>query len=165
MEDTANYLQIMIDGLTKKREYLDRIAVKNTAQYDCIRGRLYEEIDWTAFDVLVTEKEISINRINEIDEAFTKIYNRVKDEVKANKDKYREQLLKLQEIITELTDKGVQIQAAEERNRQIIDNIFKKTRQEIKKQRSGISAANKYYATMNNSVVRAAEVSILDEKK
>lgn len=165
MDNTDNYLQIMIDSLIKKGEYLDRIIIKNKAQYECIKGKGYDDVDWTAFNVLVAEKESSINRIVEIDEGFEETYRLVKDDVSANREKYRTKISKLQNLINELTDKGVQIQTGEERNRQIIDNIFLKTRQEIKKQRTGINVANTYYKTMSNSVVRAAENSMLDEKK
>lgn len=165
METTSNYLQIMIDSLVKKDELLDRLIEKNKAQYECIRNKKYEEVNWTSFNVLVAEKETAIDRINEIDDAFAEIYEKIKDEVISNKDKYRPQVLRLQELITILTDKGVAIQTGEERNRQIIDNIFHKTRQEIKKQRTSVNAASTYYKTMSNSVVRAAENSILDEKK
>ncbi len=165
MESIDNYLQIMTDSLIKKGEYLDRILTKNKAQYECIKGKEYEDVDWAAFNVLVTEKEASINRIIEIDDGFASIYEKIKDEVISNKDRYRDKVAKLQEIITVLTDKGIQIQAGEERNKQMIDNIFRRTRQEIKKQRTGINVANTYYRMMSNSVVRAAENSILDEKK
>lgn len=165
METTANYLQIMIDSLEKKETYLDRIIEQNKAQNECIKGKEYEDVNWTAFNVLVTEKEAEIDRIIEIDDAFAEIYSKIKDEVISDKEKYRSYVLKLQELISKLTDKGVEIQTGEERNRQIIDNIFLKTRQEIKKQRTGLNAASTYYKTMSNSVVRAAETSILDEKK
>ena len=134
MESTENYLQIMIDSLTKKGEYLDRILDKNSLQFDCIRNKEYEDIDWNVFNVLVAEKEAVIDRITEIDEGFSKIYERIRDDVLANKDKYRENVGRLQEIISELTDKGVSIQTGEERNRQIIEGIFNRTRKEIKKQ-------------------------------
>lgn len=165
MDNIDNYLRIMVDSLIKKDECLDRIIDKNKAQYDCIRGKTYEDINWTAFNVLVAEKETSIDRINEIDEAFDEIYHKIKDEVISNKNKYREYLVKLKELITSLTDKGIAIQTGEERNRQLIDNIFLKTRKEIKRQRTGINVASSYYKTMTGSVIRAAENSILDEKK
>lgn len=165
METTENYLQIMIDSLEKKDKYLDRIIEQNKTQHEYVKGKEYEDVNWTAFNVLVTEKEAEIDRIIEIDDAFAEIYNKIKDEVISNKDKYRSYVLRLQELITVLTDKGVQIQTGEERNRQIIDSIFLKTRQEIRKQRTGLNVASAYYRTMSNSVVRAAETSILDEKK
>lgn len=165
MESTDNYLQIMIDGLNKKEKLLDEILERNKAQYELIKDKQYENVDWTAFNLRVTEKDIAIDKINEIDDGFDETYKLVRDEVVANKDKYKDKVLKLQEIIGRLTDKGVTIQTGEERNRQIIDNIFSKTRQEIRKQRTGINVANTYYKTMSNSVVRVAETSILDEKK
>ncbi len=165
METTDNYLQIMIDSLNKKEKLLDEILERNRAQYELIKDKQYEDVDWTAFNLRVTEKDIAIDKIIEIDEGFDETYRIVKDEVTGNKEKYRDKVLKLQEIIGRLTDKGISIQTGEERNRQIIDNIFSKTRQEIKKQRTGIRAASSYYKAMSNSVVRAAENTILDEKK
>lgn len=165
MENADNYLQIMIDSLNKKERLLDEILERNKAQYDLIRDKQYEDVDWTAFNLRVTEKDIAIDKIIEIDGGFEETYKLVKDEVAANKDKYRDKIVTLQEIIGRLSDKGVSIQTGEERNRQIIDNIFSKTRQEIRKQRTGLNAASTYYKTMSNSVVRAAENSILDEKK
>ncbi len=165
METTENYLQILIDSLEKKVKYLDRIIEQNKVQNELIKGKEYENVNWTTFNVLVTEKDAEIDRITEIDNAFAEIFDKIKEEVVTNKEKYKAYIIKLQELIVILTDKGVQIQAGEERNRQIIDNIFRKTRQEIRKQRTGLNAASTYYKTMSNSVVRAAENSILDEKK
>ncbi len=165
MENTDNYLQIMIDSLNKKEKLLDEILARNKDQYDLIKDKQYEDVDWTAFNLRVGEKEIAIDHIIEIDEGFDETYKIIKDEVSGNKEKYRDKVIILQDIIGRLTDKGVAIQTGEERNRQIIDNIFLRTRQEIKKQRTGIRAASNYYKTMSNSVVRAAENSILDEKK
>lgn len=165
MENIDNYLQIMIDSLNKKDELLDRIIDKNRKQYECVKDKGYEDVDWDAFNLLVTEKDIAINRIIEIDDGFEETYNIIKDEVISNKDKYRDKVAVLKEQIGKLTDKGVSIQADEERNRQIIDKLFNKTRQDIRKQRTGISVANAYYKTMSNSVVRAAEISTLDTKK
>ncbi len=165
MESTDNYLQIMIDSLNKKEKLIDEILERNKTQYELIKDKQYEDVDWTAFNLRVTEKEIAIDKIIEIDEGFDETYNLIKDEVISNKKKYRDKVLILQELISRLTDKGISIQTGEERNRQLIDSIFAKTRQEIKKQRTGIKAASNYYKTMSNSVVRAAENSILDEKK
>ena len=116
-------------------------------------------------NMLVSEKDVAIDKINEIDDGFEEIYERIREDVIGNKQKYSSQVQKLQELITVLTEKGAQIQAGEERNRQIIDGIFQKTRQQIKTQRTSINVASNYYRTMSNSVVRAVEDSILDAKK
>ncbi len=165
METIDNYLQVMIDSLIKKEELLDRLLEKNSAQEACIKGKAYEEVDWNAFNLLVEEKEAAIDRIIALDEGFESTYQLVKDEVTNNRETYRNKVRELQEIITRLTDKGTRIQTGEERNRSTIDNIFLKARQEIRKQRTGMKAASTYYSTMRNSVIRAAEDSILDQKK
>ena len=165
MDNIENYLQILIESLNKKDILLDRLLEKNRVQQECVKGKEYESVDWDAFNLLVSEKEVIIDNIIEIDNGFDDVYERIRDEVIGNREKYIEQVRKLQERITRLTDKGAQIQVGEERNRQIIDNIFSKTRQQIRTQRTTINAASSYYRTMSNSVVRAAEDSILDTKK
>ncbi len=165
MESTENYLQILIDSLDKKNALLDRLIEKNRMQYTVIKGKDYEDVDWDAFNLLVSEKEVAIDKIVEIDNGFEEVYERIHDEVTNDRQKYRSWLLRLQEMITVLTEKGAQIQVGEERNRQMIDGIFQKTRQQIKTQRTSINVASNYYRTMSNSVVRAAEDSILDTKK
>ncbi|MBR5407190.1 MAG: hypothetical protein IK111_06025 [Lachnospiraceae bacterium] len=165
MESINNYLQVMIDSLNKKEELLDRLIEKNSAQEACIKGKAYEDVDWNAFNLLVEEKEAAIDRIIVLDEGFESTYRLVKDEVLNNREAYRDKIKELQEIITRLTDKGASIQTGEERNRSTVDNIFLKARQEIKKQRTGMKVASTYYNTMRNSVIRAAEDSILDQKK
>jgi len=165
MESTVNYLQILIDCLNKKEALMDRLLEKNKSQQECVKNKEYEDVDWDAFNLLVSEKEVIIDKITEIDDGFEEVYERIRDEVTGNRQKYRVQVIKLQELITRLTDKGAQIQTGEERNRRIIDSIFQKTRQQIKTQRTTINAASNYYKTMSNAVLRAAEDSILDTKK
>lgn len=165
MGEIDNYLQLMIESLKKKEILLDRIIDKNEKQNACVKDKTYEDVDWDAFNLLVAEKESAIDRIIAIDEGFENTYMIVKDEIIQNRERYRDKVKELQDIITRLTDKGIRIQTGEERNRSIIDGIFLKTRQEIKKQRTGLKAATTYYNTMRNSTVRAAEDSILDQKK
>ncbi len=165
MDSIENYLQILIDSLNKKDALMDKLIEKNKAQNESIKGKEYEDVDWDAFNLLVSEKEVAIDKIIEIDDGFADVYERIREDVSENSTKYRDQLLKLKELITRLTEKGAQIQSGEERNRQIIEVIFQKTRQQIKTQRTSINVASNYYRTMSNAVVRAAEDSILDTKK
>lgn len=165
MDSIENYLQILIDSLNKKDALMDKLIEKNKAQHESLKGKEYEAVDWDAFNLLVSEKEVAIDKIIEIDDGFADVYERIKEDVSGNSTKYRDQLLKLKELITRLTEKGAQIQSGEERNRQMIEVIFQKTRQQIKTQRTSINVASNYYRTMSNAVVRAAEDSILDTKK
>ena len=165
MQETANYIQVMIDSLKKKSIILDRILEKNEAQTECIKNKEYEDINWNAFNVLMAEKETAIDQINEIDDGFESVYERIRDDLMANKASYKSEIQDLKDLISELTDKGIKIQAGEDRNRQMIDNIFSKSRKTVKQQRNSLKVATSYYQTMRNTVVSAAEDSILDSKK
>ncbi len=165
MQETDNYLQIMVESLEKKSEILDKILEKNEAQKACVKDKKYDDVNWDAFNVLVAEKETFIDKINELDEGFESIYARIKDEVLGNKEKYRSYILKLKELISSLTDKGVKIQTTEDRNRQLVEKVFFNARKEIKQQKVSMKVASNYYKTMSNSTVRSAEEMFLDQKK
>lgn len=163
MPNTEDYIQIMIDSLIKKKELLDKIVRKNDSQNECIAGKEYDDIDWDAFNLLIAEKEVAIERINEMDDGFTKLYERVKEQLVGNKDKYADQIRKMQELIGELTDLGVKIQTGEERNRALIEKIMGDRKQVIRKTRNSLNVANSYYQTMKGNI--GADYSSIEVKK
>ena len=65
-----DYIQIMIESLTKKSELLDRIIRNNEEQHECVSGKSYEEINWDSFNLIVAQKQASIDRIVKMDEGF-----------------------------------------------------------------------------------------------
>lgn len=163
MSQTEDYIQIMVDSLVKKEQLLQKIIRKNEEQNACILGKEYEEIDWDAFNLLIAEKEVAIERINEMDDGFSKLYERVKEQLVDNKDKYAEQIRKMQELIGNLTDLGVKIQTGEERNRALIEKVMGDRKQVIRKTRNSLNVANSYYQTMKGNV--GADYSSIEIKK
>ena len=89
MNETQNYLQMMIESLRKKDDVLTKIIEKNKAQAECIHDKEYGEIDWDRFNVLIAEKDTLIERINELDGGFQSVYDRIKAELDKNKDSYK----------------------------------------------------------------------------
>lgn len=150
MNETQNYLQMMIESLRKKDGVLSKIIEKNEAQAACISEKEYGEIDWDKFNVLIAEKETLINRINEMDQGFQSLFNRVREEVEAHKDTYRVEIASMQELITALTDKATRIQTQEERNRAKIESVLLGAKKEIKKTRKSMQAVSNYYKSMSN---------------
>ena len=163
MNETQNYLQMMIESLRKKDGVLSKLIEKNEAQADCIVDREYGDIDWERFNVLIAEKEILINRINEMDQGFSSLYDRVRDEVLADRDAYKSEIAEMQELITNLTEKGTKIQTQEERNRAKIENVLMGAKKEIKKSRKSMQAVSNYYKSMSNP---SGEINgSMDQKK
>lgn len=158
-----DYVQIMIESLTKKSELLDTLIRKNEAQNKCISGKEYEDIDWDAFNLLVAEKEIAIERINKMDEGFQSLYDRVKEQLNADKDKYSDKIKEIQRLIGIITEQGVTIRTGEERNRQIIEKVLGNRKKVIKKMRSSLRVASSYAQTMSPNF--GSELSSMDDKK
>lgn len=162
--ETVRYLDIMIDSLEKKQRLYEQLLEKTDSQSICIKEKDYEGANWPQFKVLMVEKDAIIETITGLDEGFEKAFARVKPELDRNKDAYSSQIKKLQENIKKLTDTGVGISAAEERNRQDIERIMTTVRAGIGKARKNIRASNGYIASMyaNNSV---SGISSIDSKK
>lgn len=144
-----DYIQIMIESLTKKSELLDRIIRKNEAQLECIAGKDFEEVDWDDFNLLVAEKQTAIDRILKMDEGFQTLYDRVKAQLNEDKEKYTDKIREIQRLITKITEQGVQITTGEERNRKKIEKIFGDRKKEIKRTRNSLKVATSYAQTMS----------------
>lgn len=158
-----NYVQIMLDSLKKKSLILDRIMEKNKAQAICLESGDYDSVDWDSFNIIVSEKEAEITRINEMDDGFQALYNRVGDQLKDNKEKYSCEIKEMQRIITELEEKSVKIRTGEERNRATIEKIMAGRKQEIRQIRTNLKAASNYYKSMQRSL--NVDYTSVDSKK
>lgn len=158
-----NYLKIMIDSLVKKSEYLRDIIEKNNLQEKCIQGKDYDEIDWDAFNLLVTEKEILIDRINTMDEGFQSLYDRIKEQITDNKDKYKDEIATIQNLIRTVTDQSVEITTGEERNRRQIEKIMGARKKVIRGKRNSLKVAQSYYQSMRGHATE--DLSMMDKKK
>ena len=144
-----DYIQIMIESLTKKSELLDKLIRKNEAQYNCVAGKSFDEIDWDEFNLIVVEKQTAIDRILKMDEGFQNLYERVKEQLNEDKDKYAEQIKEIQSLIEVITGQGIKITTGEERNRKIIEKIFGNRKKEIKRTRNSLRVASSYAQTMS----------------
>ena len=139
----------MIESLTKKSEILDTLIRKNEAQHDCVAGKEYEEIDWDAFNLIVAEKQIAIDRIVKMDEGFQSLYDRVKEQLSEDRSKYADKIKEIQKLIEKVTGQGIKITTGEERNRKIIEKVFGNRKKEIKRTRNSLKVANSYAQTMS----------------
>lgn len=144
-----DYIQIMIESLTKKSELLDKLIRKNEAQHDCVAGKDFEEIDWDAFNLIVAEKQTAIDRIVKMDDGFQSLYERVKTQLNEDRDRYADKIREIQRLIEKVTGQGVKITTGEERNRKIIEKVFGTRKKEIKRTRNSLRVANSYAQTMS----------------
>ncbi|MCR5300886.1 MAG: hypothetical protein K6E49_00435 [Lachnospiraceae bacterium] len=145
-----DYIQIMIESLTKKSELLDKLIRKNEEQNECVSGKTYEEVDWDSFNLIVEQKQASIDRIVKMDEGFQSLYDRVREQLNDDRDKYADKIREIQRLIIRITDQGAKITTGEERNKKIIEKIFGTRKKEIKRTRNSLKVASSYAQTMSS---------------
>lgn len=159
MNQTGTYVKIMQESLFRKKKYLEEILELTKEQEHLAKEKKFDE---EAFGVVIDQKETLINNVNEIDKGFTSIYDRVRTEVLADQELYRDELLSMQSLIKECVDLGMQIEVLEERNRATLERVFAVGFKGIKQVKQSKQVANKYYKSMSNGMVND---SILYDRK
>ena len=143
-----NYLSILEESLRKKLQILDELTTYTTQQQELLKA---EELDYDAFDQLVEKKDPLVQMIMELDQGFETVYDRIKEQLLGHKELYAVQIRTLQNLISELTDKSVKLQAMEQRNKTAVEQQFRKSREKIRQGRQNKQAALNYYKNMNHS--------------
>ena len=112
---------------------------------------------------LYARKREPLHKIEEADNAFQSIYNRVAEEIKNNKEEYKEQILAMQGLITKVTDLGVKLSALEEKNRPLLEARLQGKRQYIRQFKVSKKTADTYYKNMIKMNTGASY--FMDQKK
>lgn len=155
-----NYLQVLEESLHKKLDVLQRIEALS-----CRQEQILKEfpVDEEEFDFSIDEKGELIEELNKLDDGFEALYENVRHQLLEGKERYSDQIQRLQELIGRVTDKSVAVQAQEARNNQLAENFFRQSRQELRKGRRSSKAALDYYYSMNHS--RSISPQFMDKKK
>lgn len=147
MSDSRNFIQILIDTLQKQVEVLKEILEITQEQSVIAQDSEFDEI---MLEKSLNKKEVLIARLNELDDGFTSVYGRVRNEVKDRQELYKDELRQMQELIKECTDLGVNIRVLEERNREKLTQCFASKHKQYGSKQTAASVASRYNQTMNN---------------
>ncbi len=146
MESTS--LDILEDSLVKKIEVMKKIEGENEKQKELLKNP--DNVDEEAFDRILDVKGELVDELLKLDDGFQSLYDRVKSDLDANRDKYRDQIKRMQDYIKEITGMSASIEAAEHRNKRLAEEYFSRARQKMNHSRQTSAAAFNYYRTMNN---------------
>ncbi len=155
-----NYLQMLIEATQKKSAALDKVLNLSVRQ-----DRLLEdpEMDMEAFGKIGDEKGELVDELNRLDEGFEDVYyDKVREQIKNDGSKYTEQINTLKQLIRDITDKTVQLQARELRSKKKAEEYFNKQYKKIGDSRRSSKAAYDYYKSMKN--INALPPQFLDDK-
>lgn len=146
MQET--YLSIMLQSLKKKEQVLNEIIRLDDLQKNQLTNAESEVSD---FDKTVEAKSACIKQLEQLDSGFEKLYAEVAEELQQNKEQYADQIRQLQEYIRIVTDKSVEIQAQEARNKDLMMRKFSAVKRHAHDVRANSKAITGYYKTMKQS--------------
>lgn len=139
------YLRMMTDVLQKKEVQLQKLTELTKEQEKLLKA---EEFDDPAFLELIEKKEDHIKKILEFDSGFQAIYNRIEQELKNGKEKYKEQIIELQKLISRVTELGTNLQALERTNKTGMELRLSEKKKGIKQFKVSKQTADRYYKNM-----------------
>ena len=160
MENGREYLSILTESLKKKITILDEILLLNQKQLESVSGN---EIDDDLFNEIIDKKDIYIKEINNLDKGFEQVYERIKSEITGNTDKYSGEIVELKQLISQITEKSMEVQLSEKRNKQAVLKKMNEEKTKIHQTRNANKVASNYYNNMNK--VNYVEPQFMDKKK
>lgn len=160
MQESKQYVRMMIESLEKKSEILSQMMVLNAKQAALIEK---EQCEGEDFEHILNEKAELIQLLNRMDEGFEALYGRMRDSLNGQKELWQEEIIRLQELIGEITDKSLAVQAGEERNRRAIETQFAAIRSNMQRSRTANRVAADYYKSANK--MNFSDPQFMDKKK
>lgn len=141
-----NCVQILVQSLEKKSQVLDKIIEQGNLQETILKQ---DKFDMDAFEKSIDEQNRLIEELDKLDRGFESLYDRIREELLAHKEKYTVEIKRMKELIQQITDKVVIVNAAELRNKRMAENQFKKEKIAIQQSVSKSKVARDYYNSMN----------------
>lgn len=160
MENQKTYIHILLNTLTKKNNILTELEKLTLSQKECLSA---EPMDFNLFDEIMEQKEEFIYQLNQLDEGFEIVYTRVKEELGSNREKYKQEILSLQQFITQITEKSVQLQSLEVQNKLKLEIVLHNKKTEVRTYKANNQSVSSYYKNLANQSV--GESFFVDKKK
>ncbi len=155
MEDYSRYISILIASLEKKNELLSELLELNERQAEILKEEIVPEDE---FERIIDKKQDRIELIAKVDTGFDSIYRKARTEITQNPEKYKDEIHLMQDLIKELTDKSVKMEASEKRNKMAVDFYLSKERKSAQNLVRTVDAANSYYKSMTGTQVVDAQM-------
>ncbi len=156
----GSYLQILQDSLVQKLEILNKIEARSLEQSAMFKS---QDVTLQAIDENMDAKAVLIEELESLDNGFESLYEKLREELIAHKDEYKEEIREIQKLITQVTEKSATIQAIEARNKAEVEMVFRKEKRELQSKRTAMSITTDYYQNMNR--VKNVSPQFLDKKK
>lgn len=155
-----NYINILIDSLKDKLGCLEGLIDinKQIVALSSAEGEDYDTLEEAA-----DKKAELIERLDKLDDGFTVVYNRVRDELTGNSSSYSKEIEQLKEYIKKVTDATVALEVLEKESREMLEKRVTDSTEKLKMARTSTKVATNYYKNMTNQ--NYIEPQFVDKKK
>jgi hypothetical protein len=157
---SENYLKVLIESQNKKLRLLEEAEQLDKEILLLIRE---EQADMDAIDANMTAKGDLIEKLDELDDGFESIYEKIRTDLQEHKELYKNEIRILQNQISQITEKTVKIRALEERSRREIEAFFENRKKKIRAEKSSVKIANAYAVNMRR--INKVDSFFVDKKK
>lgn len=150
----------MEESLEKKIQILTKIQEYNQRQQEILQA---QNVELEKFDECVDRKDELIEELTALDSGFEALYENLSEELQGNREKYAQHIKRLQDLVSDVMEQSVTIQAQEARNKKLVEDYFRRERKQIGQTRKNSQAAYDYYKSMSQS--NAAPPQFMDSKQ
>lgn len=137
-----NEINILIESLEKKKEILNEILTNSEKQLEIINS---EQPDLEEFDRSVDQKTELVQKMDQNDQGFDRVFNRIKNALIDDQAKYSAKIRTMQGLIREILDLGSEIHNTETRTQASLGQYLKDNKSRLGKGRRDSKAVFDYY--------------------
>ncbi len=145
--ENSVYVNMMLDTLKKKKKILLFLLQKTREQETLLKD---DEMSMDAFQATIEAKGEKIEELNQLDEGFDALFQRVEKEIVSNRMAYKAQIQEMQKVLGEVSELGIQIQALEHQNSGHFKVYLANQRKNIREFHMNHKTASSYYQNMAN---------------
>lgn len=158
----STYVNVLKNTLLRKYESLKMFVMI----MDELEEKLNESDSLSSedFESILERRQMVIREIESLDNGFESIYEKVKEEIRANPSLYKADIIVMQQYIPKITDLGVKVEAMERRTKAKLDRLFSLKRQDVKNFKVGQKTAMNYYKNAYNAY-QTGDMRRIDQKK
>ena len=142
---TSDYVVMLRESLQKKVMLLRDIIIRNDEQKEILMDEGTTPDD---FQKSVDDKDALVPPIVALDDGFDSIFKKVEREISLSKEKYADEIRRMQALIREISDLSERVMAQERVNADLARAKFSNIRAQIKKMRQSQRVVNNYYSSM-----------------
>lgn len=141
----TTYLRILQDTLYRKQKVLEEIYAVTKTQEQLLK-QTTEQTE--GLDRCMDQKSDCLERLNQLDDGFESLYQKVKKELQESPGKFQEEVEELRKLVHNIMELSVSIQALEQKNKLAMERYFIRHRKNIQIYKSSRRRIDTYYNTM-----------------